>query len=474
MTAFVQKTTVTTGSGVTSVTSAAFPGSTTAGNQVVVTASLYNGTTGALLTITDSKSNTWRRDASVQQAGAGGFTVATISQSILTTGGASHTVTGTSSIANADIQFVASEYSGQTSTIDKSATNTAGVSTTSLTVTTAATTNANDLLVGVIAPVSSNTADATLSDPPTVNGSATGVNSLGVVRDESTTTGYEGCYKILSATGTQAVAWAYASNTQGGYAAAVVCYQASASATVVQGSTPVPRPGLRLGTPMSRLRGIPAYSAQTNVSDSLTGQAITSSLGTITATVSYAVTGQAITSTEGALTYGVSNSVTGQAITSTEGALTPGLSYSVTGQSLASTEGALNPEIDISVTGQSLTLTEGIITASTGGNVTGTLSGQAITSTLGVITPAITYSVTGQALVATEGIIAAGVGYSVTGLVVTSSEGALSASITYNLSGQLVRLSEGTITATGGTPISTTVWDGGLGLSLMRLGARLS
>lgn len=223
MPAFVQKTTATGAAG-TSITSPAFGSSTTVGNQLINLSSVFNGVTGNNVTSTDSKVNTWSQDKQIEAAGAGGFTVATISQTILTIAGASHTVTTTASKTASDLQASAIEVSSSTSSIDQSQTATAASGTTTITATTAATTQAVDILIAAFAPVGSLTTAGILS-PCNVNGSQTGVVAINVVQDDTTVTGYQGSYKILAATGTQAVNYTYTTDASGGYALAVVVYQ---------------------------------------------------------------------------------------------------------------------------------------------------------------------------------------------------------------------------------------------------------
>jgi hypothetical protein len=188
------------------------------------------------------------------------------------------------------------------------------------------------------------------------------------------------------------------------------------------------------------------------VTETLTGQAITSTEGTITRALSYGVTGQAIASTLGTITPTITYPVTGRSITSTEGALTDTVSYGLAGQSITSTEGALTYGVSYGVTGQSITSTEGNISATTGGNVTDTLTGQAITSSIGTITSTVSYSVSGLSVVSTEGTVTPTLGFSLTGLALNSSEGTVTPSesgpVTKTLTGQNIAISLGTITVT--------------------------
>jgi hypothetical protein len=253
--AFVQ-TKSASGSGVTSVTTPAFSSNTTVGNQLIAsTSAAVFPSIGFTSTVTDSKSNTWRNDANVNFTNSFVHGLANIDQTILTTAGSGHTVTFTSNDAgNTYYEVACTEFSGATSTIDQTASNTALASSTSITATTSATTNANDLLICVFASNGTNPANGQNS-PANVNSSQTGVNSIVNINDDSDITGIESSYKILSSTGTQAVNYTYTTDTGGGYGLAVVVYQAAGSAAVDNTTArSIASPGLKLGTPISRLR----------------------------------------------------------------------------------------------------------------------------------------------------------------------------------------------------------------------------
>lgn len=185
------------------------------------------------------------------------------------------------------------------------------------------------------------------------------------------------------------------------------------------------------------------------VSYALTGQSITSTEGTVTYGASYSLTGQAITSTEGTVVPTLSYAVSGQSIASTEGAVSYSVSYGLTGEVLASTEGTISAStggnVTLSLAGQVITSTEGTITAA----LSTALSGLALTSTEGTTSYTVSYSPAGQALVSTEGTVTDGVAYGVTGESATFTEGTISAStggnVTLTLSGLAAVFSEGTI-----------------------------
>lgn len=154
---------------------------------------------------------------------------------------------------------------------------------------------------------------------------------------------------------------------------------------------------------------------------------------------------------------GVTETLAGQSVGSTEGTVTRVLSYLAAGQTITSTLGTITRAVSYALTGHSITSTEGTITAATGGNVTLTLSGQALTSTLGASSAVLSYAVTGLSLTSIEGAIAAAVGASLLGQSLTSTEGAIAETVTYSVSGQSVTSTEGTIVATTGGNVTLSL-----------------
>ena len=505
--AFVQ-TKSASGSGVTSVTTPAFSSNTTVGNQLIASTSAATFPGLAFTsTVTDSKSNTWRNDASQSFTNTSGVKcLANIDQTILTTAGSGHTVTFTSNDAgNTYYEVACTEFSGATSTIDQTAANTVAGASTSLTATTSATTNANDLLICVFGAnglLSSNGQNS----PANVNGSQTGVLSIYDVADDTDITGIESSYKILSATGTQAVNYTYTSDTSGAFGLVVVVYKAAVAGAVDNTTArTIASPGLKLGTPISRLRspvldtgsapqqsinqtvGVPSRALRlgtpvsrlrsSNLFDDRStpappvvpvdagakpGWAIALKLGTPVAllrsgydqgssaaspNVTLALTGQQISSAHGAITAKLSYALTGQAITSSEGALGRNLSSALSGQKITSAEGTLSYKLTYGLTGQKATFTEGTITASTGGNVTLSLGGQRITSAEGSLAAQISYGLTGHAITSSEGLSGRTLTYGLTGHQIVSGEGSPGLKATYALSGHAITSSEGAISS---------------------------
>jgi hypothetical protein len=174
------------GKGASPFTSAAFTGSTVTGNMIVVAVGI-DGVTGTP-TVTDSKSNTYTQ---VVFQGGADFNGVALFYCANITGGASHTFTVTS--AGNTIWAIAMEFSGQltASPVDKF-TNVHTASGTNVPVgTTAATTNANDIVIAVA-----------VNDSGHAMTGASGFLQL----TTSITAGAVGlamAYKIVAATGTQ-------------------------------------------------------------------------------------------------------------------------------------------------------------------------------------------------------------------------------------------------------------------------------
>ena len=239
--------------GVASAQSGIYSSNPTVGNHLIATSAHWNATTNTTATASDTATNTWARDKSIAAPAA--QQISSIHSAKITATGASFRVTITISAASSDIFFNSGEFSGLDPTVwvdtTGSATNTAGASTTSLTVTTGVTALADELLMGSLGAVGSSTAEG-ISDPPTVNGSTTGVVSFGVSQDTSTIDGGEFCYKILTATGTQAIGWTYNSDASGNYAGVAQAYKGAVGSTPGRAISTSKHPGKSPGSSSRR------------------------------------------------------------------------------------------------------------------------------------------------------------------------------------------------------------------------------
>lgn len=175
---------------------------------------------------------------------------------------------------------------------------------------------------------------------------------------------------------------------------------------------------------------------------------------------SVALTGQAITSNIGTLSQvtGAIVSLSGQALTSSIGAFTPtgGATVNLSSQALTSTIGTLTAlgNASITLTGQSISGNLGTLEVTAGNDVVVALTGQAVTGSLGALSIATgaSVSLTGQQIAASLGTLAAGndVVIALAGMGITGSLGIFDvtggASVT--ISGQTLTGALGTLSIT--------------------------
>lgn len=461
----VQKATATGAAG-TTVTTPAFASPTIVGNQLVSCSAVWNTTTGNSITTTDSKTNTWTRDKTQQQAANTGFAVATISNAILAAGkaGSSHTVTTTASLSSSDLQAVAEEYSGSTSTVDQSAAATAATSTTTLTATTSATTNANDLVIGCMAYSTPSTNNHVLT-PAKVNGTQAGVTSLEVVQDGNTICGIEASYSIITATGTQAVNWTYDTDASGGYAAVVVVYMAAA----VGGGKP-PQDLITLNPGGIPMGFIPAAQGKAPSVGPVRWQNWESYPWSATAAASIdvasagllTITGAAsLASSVGSLAAAGTLTITGAALLSATGTVAAAGTLLITGTAAMTSTGTLASAGTLVIVGAASLTAQGTLAAA------GTLviNGAAALTGLGSLASAGTLVINGAANVtapSANDIASAGT-LLITSAAALTAVGSLAAAGAITITG-FARLDDGAIVATidqpsGGWPIFATLYE---------------
>lgn len=179
-----------------SVTTAAFGSATTTGNAIVAVVSADSGTLNDITSVTDSKSNTYTRLASINNGTGADEIEIWWCQSIV--GGATHTVTGNDGSFSVGC-VIAYEISGLPATGNikdfttaPTGTGTSGSqSTNSLT-----TTNANDILIAgaVLSSTSANTwtAGTNFTNGVSDVGTSAGLNTFAEVRIVSATGTYSG------------------------------------------------------------------------------------------------------------------------------------------------------------------------------------------------------------------------------------------------------------------------------------------
>lgn len=230
--AFVQSTTGNTTTSPT--TTSAFGSSTTSGNLIVVTCSDDSALTTNGIAVTDSKGNTYTKVIHAANA-------STLSMwySATITGGASHTVTATwSEAATGRVTVVAQEFSGGYNTLDKS-TSATGSSTTPSSGATAATTVADEQVVGGVSRAGTASAISLGS----------GYTNLGTVNVADAGVGQES--KAVSSTGAQTATFSIAASRA--WVCGVLTFSGAASGTtasagVATGTGTAPAPTRSLST----------------------------------------------------------------------------------------------------------------------------------------------------------------------------------------------------------------------------------
>lgn len=203
-----------------------------------------------------------------------------------------------------------------------------------------------------------------------------------------------------------------------------------------------------------------------NVTLSLTGQTATFAEGTLGLNIGYTLndgvplTGQTAAFTEGTPTGSISYTLGSQSATFTEGTIARAVSTALVGQSGTFTEGTPSAALSYPLVAQTATFTEGTISASSGGNVTLSLSGQTSTFSEGTISISggnVTVSLTGQTATFTEGAIAKNLATAIAGQSASFTEGAITRSSLFGILGQSASFAEGTITRSQTGPVTISL-----------------
>lgn len=175
------------------------------------------------------------------------------------------------------------------------------------------------------------------------------------------------------------------------------------------------------------------------VTVAITGQASTSSAGTVTPSASVALTGSTATGATGTMAGG--QSLTGASATAAPGTLTPTPQIPLSGISATSDSGALTPSLTVALAGETATGQTGNVGVSTPGGAT--LAGTQAIASDGTLTPSTT--------VALSGVSASGE----TGTAIARQD------ITVALAGEQADTATGTVTPHGITPQPRWPQDGG-------------
>lgn len=252
-----------------------------------------------------------------------------------------------------------------------------------------------------------------LSGPPV---SGTGYTSRGTMWDFGFGSPNFATLEDKRVTATTAVQATFTPASTGLHAAFVAVFNESSGTVDDTPARSVFKPGLKLGTPLSRLRGRRSSDAplSVNVTVALTGQSFAFSSGTLAPSTSVPLVGSSASSVAGNLAVSNSVALTGQSSSFTLGSLVPGVSITIAGQSLALSTGLLLPSLVVNALGSSATFSAGTLVASTSVGLTG----QSVTSTAGTQTPSDSVTLTGQVLTFGLGILTATGGNPVGGAVV--------------------------------------------------------
>ncbi len=195
----------------------------TVGNHLFVVVAGWRASAFDLSTVADNQGggNTWAIDA---KSASGSNSRAAVASTKVNTASGSFQVTLTAGGSASSMEWNVIEVSGLDATTHLDRTGTTTSSSTSTTVNASAqNTSADDIVFAAIS-VSVNNANVTVSDPAN-----TGYTSIGVNQNATATIGYEGSYKIVSATETSSANWTHISAT--GTAAAIATYKKATSYT---------------------------------------------------------------------------------------------------------------------------------------------------------------------------------------------------------------------------------------------------
>ena len=227
--AFVQKTSRITGSSVDSA-SGSFSSLPSAGNFIVVGISVFNSSADLPAgCVTDNQGNTYTRAVRGPVHATNTVPAIFYAENIGSPSG-TFTVTVDPSGTGNYIEFSAAEFSAMatSSSLDKTQTN-EGDSATPTSGTTAATTQADELVLAVLA--TGNSSSALGIDLPS------GFTNITINQDESATVGHSFDYQIIAATGTQLADWGSVVVSNDPWSACIATFKAAGGAAAVSRRT---------------------------------------------------------------------------------------------------------------------------------------------------------------------------------------------------------------------------------------------
>lgn len=333
-------------------------------------------------------------------AGAGYFSGVCIYSKVSTGGTVTALVDGSSGAWAIDA-FI-EEWSGMSATPGDQVVSVGSAgSNTSASLTSGVTTQANEVVHGLIAfPQLNSSANVGGSTPP-----ATGYTATYIQQNNQTHAVGGSGYKIVSSTGTQTASWTWTQT--GEYKALIVTFKQSS----------------------------------TDLSLALTGVAATGAVGGITQSggspppVNYGQINRPVIGLNGPIAL----SAFGRPPRATSNAFTANLTLALSGVAAAAALGSISAQVAMALTGISATGAVGTVGASSGGNLSLTLTGVAATTALGALAPSTVMTLTGNSAV---------------GVLGTVTYSGSSANLTLALIGVAAIGRIGLLSSSGGSPIA--------------------
>jgi hypothetical protein len=198
-----------------------------------------------------------------------------------------------------------------------------------------------------------------------------------------------------------------------------------------------------------------------DVTVALTGQALTTALGSLLAETALALTGGALTVSQGSVAPQTSLALSGQSLSVAQGSVSGSVTIALTGQSLSVAQGTLTPGISEALSGQALTVAQGSVAPTT----TPALSGQGLSVAGGSVTPATSPALVGQSASVAQGSVSPTSSVAITGQGITATVGTLFASSSLALTGQSLVVALGNVTVVS-SDVTANLTGHGLSLGL--------
>jgi hypothetical protein len=179
---------------------------------------------------------------------------------------------------------------------------------------------------------------------------------------------------------------------------------------------------------------------------------------TTPANVSNALTGQAVTISAGTMVAALAQALTGSNATVSAGTLAQALTQPLVGSAATASAGTLVSAVTQPLTGSAVTASAGTLTANVGTGDEAALTGSASTSSAGTLVSALTQPLTGASATVSAGTLVSAVAQPLTGSAVTASAGTLTAAVDQNvtvaLTGETVSVIAGDVSTLGGVAVS--------------------